>query len=351
MIKIDYPSAIRALEHFLELTQADRRDRAINPLIDQLESTMASSLRRQGEVFRRGMRGLKSKWQDDGRLVITDWLPYLQGAQNATREQIREGFFANVLQSLILGAGHMVDDVGMPMTIAFGLNDPLAIDYARSHVARQLKKVDASTLEGVNRTITEGVEEGYSYTRLQKELQTTYAFSKERARNIAVFEVGDAYEGGRRKAVDDMRSQGLQIVKSWLTVEDSRVRPAHRANQAQGWIDVDEPFEGDGAMRPPTDPRCRCTALYRRGVPPTKTIQASLGAQTYVVTCNACGATYRCSGPKEYERTIGTGHGKCTVKTKGKWHGRSVDPDITAAGREVQLLGLPEEDTVAGRVD
>lgn len=318
---IDRLLAIRALEHFLELTQADRRDRSIEPFVDDLETTMASGLRKQSNEFRRGMRGLKSKWADDAALYITDWLPYLQEAQDATKGSMLDGLTDNILNSLVEGAGHLVDDVGMPMSVSFGLNDPLAVDYAVAHAGSQLKKIDQSTIEGVNRIITTGIQEGQSYSRVMANLQSAYSFSKERARNIAVFETGDAYEGGRRKAVDDMRSQGLQMVKSWLSVGDSLVRPEHRTNQADKWIDVDEPFSGDGAMRPPTDPRCRCTTLYKRGTPTPKRAEllSPSPESTYVVTCDACGATYKCSGLKEYDRVLGTGHGKCLAKPKGKW--------------------------------
>lgn len=266
-MRLDKLQAIHALEVFLQSAQSDRRDAAVEDPQNDLEKIMGSGLNRQGQIFRRGMRGLRTKWEDDGSIWRGDWLPYLQVAQDSTRGRMRTGLFANILDAVGAGQGHLVDDIGSPISITFGHNDPFAIEYARNHAAEQIKKIDDATKEGVHRVIERGVREGSSYGQVMTNLRNMYGFSRQRAKNIAVFEVGDAYEAGRRMAVDEMRAQGISIVKAWSNVGDSHVRPAHIANQNAGWIALDATFPGDGASRPPTDPRCRCTALYRRGTP------------------------------------------------------------------------------------
>lgn len=263
-LPIDAPRAIAALTRFIELTAADRRDRATASLVDGTTDAMADGLAAQGRVFRKGLEPLKAKWQElPGQVWPGDWIPALNVAQDVTRDKMRAGLFYNILEALVMGGGHLVDDIGVPLTVAFNLDNPLALAYATVNAAEQVRKINDATKEGINRIIVKAVENGTSYTRVQKELMAAYEFSRKRARNIAVYEIGDAYEAGRRTAVDEMRGQGLVMVKSWLSAGDAKVRDEHRANQAAGWIGIDEPFPGDGAQRPPTDPGCRCAANYK----------------------------------------------------------------------------------------
>ena len=83
------------------------------------------------------------------------------------------------------------------------------------------------------------------------------------ANGIILQNCGDAYEHGNLLVGKDLQGAGLVMQKSWLSVGDARVRPAHQANQAQGWIDLDAAFQ-DGSERPPADSGCRCTLLQRR---------------------------------------------------------------------------------------
>ncbi|MEO8269846.1 MAG: hypothetical protein ABI557_09000, partial [Aureliella sp.] len=64
--------------------------------------------------------------------------------------------------------------------------------------------------------------------------------------------------------ISDLASAGLQMQKKWLTTNDSKVdQDICAANQAQGWIDVDEDFQSGDATAP-GHILCRCTTLYRR---------------------------------------------------------------------------------------
>jgi hypothetical protein len=256
-----------ALSRFLELTETDRRTRSTRGPRKAAEDAMAQSLGRQGREFRRGFTALQSRWQDEAtRAAIWpgDWIPYFDVAANITRDAMRQGIFANILQALIIGGGHLVNDIGVPLTIAFGINNPRAVSYAVVHAAEQVTRINDATREGINRIIVRAIEDGRSYSAVQRELMDAMEFSRRRARNIAVYEIGDAYEAGKRMAVDEMRLQGLEMVKAWSSVGDDRVRPEHQANQAAGWIGINDLFPGDSAERAPTDPGCRCATLYRR---------------------------------------------------------------------------------------
>lgn len=263
MVTIDRPRALAALERFVERAAGDRRARATAGLVRDTEAAMNRALGQQGREFRRGLEGLKGMWQEpDLRPMPGDWLPYFDVAANATRERMQAGLYYNMLEALVMGGGHLVEDIGVPLTIAFNLENPLAVAYAASHAARQVTRINDTTRAGINRIIMAAVDNGTSYTRVAAQLREAYEFSAGRARRIAVYEMGAAYEQGKKMAADQMELQGLRMEKGWQSAEDSRVRPAHRENQGAGWVAMDAPFPS-GDELPPSDSGCRCTILWR----------------------------------------------------------------------------------------
>lgn len=262
---LDWRRALGALERFLELTAADRRDRATAGIGRRAEERMGKALGKQGREFRRGMAGMKAKFRDaEARPTIWqgDWMPYFDQAVTATRGEMEAGLFENILEALVMGGGHLVDDVGLPLSISFGLENPRAVEWATRHAAGQVTRINLATMEGINRVIVEAVRNGDSYTRTAARLAGMFEFSPGRAERIAVYEIGTAYEQGKRMAAGEMARQGLVMEKKWQSAGDARVRPAHRDNQAAGWIAMDAPFPS-GADLPPSDPGCRCVALWR----------------------------------------------------------------------------------------
>ena len=161
-----------------------------------------------------------------------------------------------------MGGGHLVDDVGAPLTIGFNLENTRAVAWASTRAAAQVTRINLGTMEGIRKVIVEAVTRGDSYTRTAERLREMFEFSPGRAQRIAVYEIGSAYEEGKRMAAGEMARQGLRMERKAQTAGDSRVRPAHRENQAIGWIGLEDPFpSGDDIL--PSDSGCRCTILYR----------------------------------------------------------------------------------------
>lgn len=265
MVTIDRPRAIAALSHFLELTAADRRDRATAGIVRSTEVAMGDGLAAQSREFRKGVAGLGAKFQDpaaNGPVWVGDWIPYFDTAAHLTRSRMEAGLFDNIISALFVGGGHLVDDVGVPLTIAFNLENPRAVAWATARAARQVRRINDVTREGINRVIVAAVENGTSYTRVAGQLREMFEFSEGRAHRIAVYEIGSAYEQGKKMAAGEMAGQGLRMEKKWQSAGDQRVRPSHRENQGAGWIGMDEPFPS-GADIPPEDPGCRCAGLWR----------------------------------------------------------------------------------------
>lgn len=262
---IDRPRALAALERFVELTAAERRDRATRRIARVTAEDVQGVLKAQNVEFRKGLVGLKAKFQDPGsfgQVWPGDWIPYFDQATHLTRAQMVEGLFDNILSALWVGGGHLVDDLGAPVTIAFNLENPRAVAWAASRAAEEVTKINAATKEGINRVIVNAVENGHSYSRTAEALKSMYEFSPGRAKRIAVYEIGTSYEQGKMMAAREMEAAGLKLERKAQTAGDDRVRPSHKENQAAGWIGLDDPFPSGDAMLP-SDSGCRCAILYR----------------------------------------------------------------------------------------
>ena len=57
-----------------------------------------------------------------------------------------------------------------------------------------------------------------------------------------------------------------QKYKRWITAGDELVSDMDEANEAEGWIPIDESFSS-GDLQPPSHPNCRCTVTYRTNEP------------------------------------------------------------------------------------
>jgi SPP1 gp7 family putative phage head morphogenesis protein len=269
---VDWPVIEAALARFLERDEAGRRNRATAKQRRAMQRELGDAFVGQGNDFLRGLAAIKSQFagvsspNDAARLALTaaDWFPYLDAAFDASRADMQGSFFANVLQALVAGGGRLVDDLDLPITISFNLDNPRAVAYAARNAAEKVKQINDTTRDMVGRVIVAALEEGQSYGKTAKELKELFdGFSKARAKRIAVYEMGSAYENGKKVAAQEMEAQGLRMEKKWISVGDDRTRPEHKDNTAAGWIPMDETFPGDGSDIAPSDPNCRCSVIWR----------------------------------------------------------------------------------------
>jgi hypothetical protein len=147
--------------------------------------------------------------------------------------------------------------------IKFDLDHPLAVEYLQTDRPLVLAKMKDTTKDLIKPLLKEAVEKGTSPQELADLLSENFAFSRERSLMIAVNETGHAYEYGNQIPMQDLAEEGYTVKKKWQTVNDDRVTEECRANQAMGWIDIDENFDS-GDSEPPREgnPRCRCTTLW-----------------------------------------------------------------------------------------
>lgn len=156
--------------------------------------------------------------------------------------------------------------------ISFSLNHPEAVSYLEKLKSLQLSNyrgaISKTTKETIKKLLVDGANNGLSYSEISKQIQLqgeAGVFSQARGELIATREIGFAYSNGERIVVDDyVQKTGATIEKNWQTAEDANVRPEHTANQAAGWIPIDQAFPGTGEDAAPSeDFGCRCVTSYR----------------------------------------------------------------------------------------
>ena len=258
------PTLADAIDHLIEANVALRKRRALAKPERQLTVAMAKAFTAEGRAFLARLARLEPLFAPAVReaLEVADWEPLFDEAALASLQAFTEPLDEFTARALDAGRLAMIAELGIESS--FTLEHPAAVAYLEQHGVERMRRIWQTTRETLKRMLSQAADEGWSYDRTAKAIRERYKhFSRQRAKNIAVFELGDAYEHGNLLVAKDLQDGGLEMQKSWLTVGDHRVRPDHRGNQAEGWIPLDTSF-ADGSDRPPTDPGCRCTLLMRR---------------------------------------------------------------------------------------
>lgn len=111
-----------------------------------------------------------------------------------------------------------------------------------------------STRDMLRATIVQAEEEGWSNSRLADELESNYAFSKQRAETIARTETKSADSEG---AIAGWRESGLKMKKEWVRSANDYDCDICEANEQQGPIDLEKDFDS-GDDTAPAHPNCEC---------------------------------------------------------------------------------------------
>ncbi len=257
------------LENIVALTKVVQRDRALKPIETKLARQMAKAFRAHRAVFMREFERV-----GPGLYGEASAPPAIEGALEAAYQATLADFLGPIetaaAAAIDAAAQHRVAEFGIDY--AFDLKNPRALAAIKGRAAAAVTEIDATTREEIARIVTQGMEEGYSYQKVARQIVAKYeefgvgkpqAHIRNRAELIAVTEAAEAYETGNRLVIDEMVAVGLEMEKSWSTVGDDRVSDGCRTNGQAGWIPVDEPFPS-GHQHAPRFPGCRCAILYRR---------------------------------------------------------------------------------------
>ena len=257
------------LESIVTLTKIWKRDQALKPIETKLARQMATAFRAHRAVFMREFERV-----GPGILGEASGPPAIEGALEAAYQATLADFLAPIEEAagaaIAAAAKHRVAEFGV--SFAFDLKNPRAVQAIKDRGAAAVANIDATTRDEIARIITQGMEEGYNYQKVARQIVAKYdefgagkpqAHIRNRAELIAVTEAAEAYETGNRLVIDEMTAVGLEMEKQWSTVGDERVSAGCRENSQAGWIPVDQLFPS-GHQHAPRFPGCRCAILYRR---------------------------------------------------------------------------------------
>jgi uncharacterized protein with gpF-like domain len=178
-----------------------------------------------------------------------------------------------------------------------GTPSPIAIQKARDLATKQASKLARNIaipeLNKMGKIIADGIRAGQGPREIARSLDMVRGLDSNRAKTYANYQqyldtldIDEATYNARlermyAKLLKDRKETIAQCEQRtatsganyeeaqargarehcWITAGDGRVREEHAANEAQGWIPIDEAFQ-DGEMYP-GEPNCRCTIAYR----------------------------------------------------------------------------------------
>jgi hypothetical protein len=140
------------------------------------------------------------------------------------------------------------------------VGEDVASKYLRENSLSKLTGGFSKTsIERLQDSIATAWDAGGSYDQIVSAIQSTFEdFSDTRAGLIAQTEVADGYNAGRRET-----ALSLDFDEHAWETESGDPCPVCEANEAQGWIDIDEDFDsGDDA--PTAHPNCLCVVNFRK---------------------------------------------------------------------------------------
>lgn len=258
-----------SIDRLIEASERTRRDRALKKTEAWLAKKMGRAFKAQKKAFFAALPAPVLQEAEPGQPGFPKWESAWQKAEEATRGLFAVPAEEAIRISLVAGAENVIAQTGA--AISYSIETPAVVEYASKHAAELVTKVNATTKEVLNTIVTNGMEQGLSYGEIAGQIESRFSdfavswpqeHIQNRAHAVAVYETGDAYEEGNEQVAAELEADGLEMEKSWLTVGDSRVRSSHAANQDEGWIEMGQAFQS-GNYRPPTDPGCRCSTLYR----------------------------------------------------------------------------------------
>lgn len=255
-----------AVKNLNEAAKRLKRERILAPISKKLEKNMQAVFRKQGKLFVKGLEKHKGLFSE----AVKDVIDSVSGLVEVDTVEDMTGVI-HAGSSAAMEAG-MSAAAEWSAEIAFGINNPRAVQWLESHAAEMVTKINETTRDEIGRLVKQGVDEGWSYNKTAREISSRFeefAIGKpqqhieSRAHLVAVTESANAYEQGQRQGIDALVQAGLEIEHSWATMGDDLVTEECQENEDAGWIPLDESFPS-GDDEPPRFPGCRCNAQYQR---------------------------------------------------------------------------------------
>ncbi len=152
--------------------------------------------------------------------------------------------------------------------LSLNLHAPDVLLRLLKMAGEKVTQIYGTTLALLQSALKAGTQDGETIAQLSQRIDGVYQEQlTERTQTIAATEVVAASNYG---CLEAGKASGLSLTKSWLSMDDAKVRPDHRDAEDQT-VGLDEPFiVGGEALMYPGDPsgspgniiNCRCTIYY-----------------------------------------------------------------------------------------
>jgi hypothetical protein len=256
----------RGVALLLEAARLVSREKALAPVIREIDRKMSAIFKKQGRLFVVEFPKLSYLFTEN---IDADNLARILDRIDAeTSPQMKAVLRTNT--QVAYGAGiEAGSEISTALT--FSLKHPAAVKWLEEHAAEAVTKIDESTRSVISNLVTQGVEEGWSYNRTARAIRERYEefavgqpqhHIQSRAHLVALTESHTAYGEGHRAGIEPLLKVGLEVEKSWVNMGDDLVSDGCLENSDAGWIPYDEDFPS-GDLAEPRFPGCRCNVQYR----------------------------------------------------------------------------------------
>ena len=254
-----------AVREVVDAANERRKWRALSASVSDLETRAGAMFHSQSRDVGRAVATWQSKWP-----VREDALPDKVADSVGGRLRRRRGRDAELLRMPLLNAmGAALGVVGSATYgISFTLEDVGATAYMKARGAELVRELNATTVDDLRGILSRGIEEGWSYGRVAKEITAKYASyaaprgqlgMPTRAHLIGVTENAKAYEASHLAMARELEAAGLPMLKEWGESGDERVCEVCIGNAGEGALPLESSF-GSGDLMPPAHPACHCWA-------------------------------------------------------------------------------------------
>jgi 2'-5' RNA ligase len=140
-----------------------------------------------------------------------------------------------------------------------GFADPGAISKLDDLKKQAPNKSVGKKIDSLQKLMKDASTDSFQVKKAVVDLERKIeSMSSNRAKTISITENVQSIEGARL----ELYSGTDWNFKKWDTVNDSNVRDSHRANEDEGFIPIDDTFEGTDSKSPAEEINCRCSLRY-----------------------------------------------------------------------------------------
>jgi len=222
-------------------------------------------------LFTESYRALREEVRPNEFLTTHDWDRLWQEVGRDTFDELQKTIVNTEADGLIKGALQFKKILPTDKT-TFNLANPRAVEWFLKNGGSvdYIKGINTTTSNQIKTIIRQAIDEGWSYTQTAKEISDKFdEFSRERAKSIAIYETGSAYEQGNMLFAQSLEDDGIRMVKTWMTSHDDQVSEGCQENEDEGPIPINQ-YHRSGHMQPPRFPGrggsggCRCYEIYEQ---------------------------------------------------------------------------------------